>query len=49
MLTVTVAMGYDEDGNDLRELPEFLAGLRSEGFTRSARSPRTPSTPTPGR
>lgn len=33
MLTVTVAMGYDEDGNDLRELPEFLTGLRSEGFT----------------
>lgn len=31
-LTVTVAIGYDEDNNDLRELTEFEAGLRAEGF-----------------
>jgi peptidoglycan hydrolase-like protein with peptidoglycan-binding domain len=33
-LTVTVAMGYDEDGNDLREFAELRQGLLSEGFTR---------------
>jgi len=32
VLTVTVAVGYDEDGNDLRELAELRQGLRSEGF-----------------
>jgi len=34
-LTVTVAIGYDEDSNDLRELSEFRAGLLGDGFTRS--------------
>lgn len=34
-LTVTVAIGYDEDSNDLRELSEFTAGLRSEGFVQT--------------
>lgn len=34
-LTVTVAIGYDEDGNDLRELAEFREGLRSDGFTQT--------------
>jgi peptidoglycan hydrolase-like protein with peptidoglycan-binding domain len=34
-LTVTVAIGYDEDNNDLRELAEFQSGLRSEGFTQT--------------
>lgn len=34
-LTVTVAMGYDEDGNDLRELAELRQGLVSDGFTRT--------------
>ena len=35
VLTVTVAVGYDEDSNDLRELAELVAGLRSEGFVQS--------------
>ncbi len=35
LLTVTVAMGYDEDGNDLREFPELEQGLAAEGFTRT--------------
>lgn len=35
VLTVTVAMGYDEDGNDLREFSEFVAGLVADGFTRT--------------
>lgn len=34
-LTVTVAIGYDEGDNDLRELAEFRAGLRDEGFTQT--------------
>lgn len=34
-MTVTVAMGYDEDGNDLRELAELREGLLREGFTRT--------------
>lgn len=34
-MTVTVAMGYDEDGNDLRELAELRQGLVGEGFTRT--------------
>jgi len=31
-LTVTVAMGYDENQNDLRELRELRDGLRGAGF-----------------
>lgn len=34
-LTVTVAIGYDEDSNDLRELSELEAGLRREGFVQT--------------
>lgn len=34
-MTVTVAMGYDEDDNDVRELAELRQGLASEGFTRT--------------
>jgi len=32
LLTVTVAVGHDEDGDDLREFPELQAGLRDDGF-----------------
>lgn len=34
-MTVTVAMGYDEDDNDLRELAELRQGLVAEGFVRT--------------
>ena len=32
LLTVTVAMGYDEDDNDLPRFTELREGLRAEGF-----------------
>lgn len=35
LLTVTVAIGYDEDANDLRELDDFTTGLRGEGFVQT--------------
>lgn len=38
ILTVTVAVGYDEDKNDLRELTELRAALHGEGFVQSGDS-----------